>query len=533
MSKKIDSINQTTKVIALCKKVFSQFDEIWLIGHKGDHHQNLIEFGIIKENAISVAHVYSTLGIKAKYIITPPENGDDSMKSLVTELNPLIEKYVQLVIKKQRKVCVLMPFPNLHFEELIKKNNAESNFIMTAPVPDYTHYLKIENKLNVEKIVRSALSTFNNNEYLDNLLIPSIGVYKSDLNFSFFKKYFKLVPNQGIYVQKGISGGGDATNLVKSQKEMNQVMKNKIWKNIPKNEKIKISPEVKNIYYHTSGSVCVIPRDDKNCIVILDPLGHKPTGIKELQGKDTTGVGNDWSTIWSEEIQQQYKLSAIAIGKELYRLFGFTGIFGPDYIIEKTEDNKFVLRLTELNPRCLGTTPYHTINALIANRIPTELVYYILKLDSDGLYTNKLLSLIGNIDNYNNISLYTKGCFYIKICSPTNSKKIQNDMNGFFIFTGQKIIGPFKNLNYFDIFSKNINYQKILQYFDIVDKYNDDWIMIYVKAPNKSDILKASLVTIGYIIGYSNNAIFSTDRPTVTRYGKKLYDLVITKMYNP
>jgi hypothetical protein len=73
----------------------------------------------------------------------------------------------------------------------------------------------------------------------------------------------------------------------------------------------------------------------------------------------------------------------------------------------------------------------------------------------------------------------------------------------------------------------------MLKDFDIMNKYNDDWIMIYVKAPNKSDILKASLVTIGYIIGYSNNAIFFTDRPTVTGYGKKLYDLVITKMYNP
>jgi hypothetical protein len=145
------------------------------------------------------------------------------------------------------------------------------------------------------------------------------------------------------------------------------------------------------------------------------------------------------------------------------------------------------------------------------------LIHYILKLDVKEEFTKEVIKIIGKPTEYNQQSVSSKGCFYIKISAPTTTNKIKRDINGDYIFTGKKLIGPDRSLNYFSLI-KNSNISK-------------ESIVVKIKAPHLNEIVTGNTAPSGYIIGKSNNSIFSLEKNEVTNYGKQLYDIAVKMLY--
>jgi len=488
--------------VKLCKELFSKFDEIWLIGHKGDLHFPLVEMGVLddKDKSIKLAHVQSSLGLEAVNMIIPPKSSFTSMESTISQLSPRVIDFVKKVKLKKLKVCVLMPFPNLKFCKII--NKLGNNFTITPPARTYKEYLTIENKITMSKLI-DELAIENPN--LRSIVIPWVNINQLGREFSKYKKYFDLTENQGIYFQKDISAGGSGTKLIKCQADINRLFKDKLWNRLANQSRIKVSVEILNAY-PANGSACIIPKENGTCVVLVDPLSHKPIGPNK------SSIGNDWSIPWPRCVQSQYLLSAKLIGEELYKKFGYAGIFGPDYIVEMNKNGEFKLKLTEINPRWQGTTPYQTVNALMARRIPLELIHYVIKLDENGESIGKLLQLINNPDLYNQISVGSRGCYYIKLMSPRENKIIQREINGCYFYRKNTLKGPL---------SHNYSY--------LCNSLKSTWVNI--KAPRKNEIVGPSITAVGYVWGCSSRAVFSAKTPNFTSYGRKLYQLSSRMLY--
>lgn len=532
---KINKSPATCAVIDLCRTAFEQFDEIWLIGHKGDHHNNLIELGVLNDQklTISVAHVHSSLGIRAQYLIEPPEGSSLSVEEAHTKLSPVVTKHIKRILSKGKKVCILAPFSNAGLDKAIHGCKADKNITITSPTKDCKDFFKIGNKLEFSRLIETAL--FDKkfvNKKLRSVLIPWVNMSQTDMTFSALKKYFNLTYNKGVYIQKDLSASGGGTKLVKSQQELDLLFQDRSWLDLARKGRLKASVEIPNAY-SANGSACIVPTGDGNCIVLVDPLSHKPTGLEELQGKKHSGVGNDWSIIWPDEVQTQYIKSATFIGKMLYDKYGYTGIFGPDYVVEKTKNGKDKLRITEINPRWQGTTPYQTFNALMAKRIPLELIHYVIKLDHNGTLLGELLPLIGNPSTYNQLSVSTNGCFYIKIGSPKKTKLIKKSMNGHYLYTGSQLLGPYENIGDFDLIKESTSNTTLERDKKALQKQGKKPLIVGIRAPGKNETVGGvSLTPIGYIVGKSKEPIFLPDQPGVTDYGKRLYQLVVTAMFN-
>jgi hypothetical protein len=266
--------------------------------------------------------------------------------------------------------------------------------------------------------------------------------------------------------------------------------------------------------------------------VLIDALSHKPVGLKELNGKVSAGIGNDWWSLWPIHIQEQYIASATLIGEELYKQFGYTGIFGPDYLIETLDNGTLNLRLTEINPRWQGTTPYQTANAIINKRIPLEIMHYIVKHDKSGLATRELLTLTDNPKVYNQQSVNSHGCFYIKLGSPEAQKTVRADLNGQYLYTGSQLIGPYENTSSFDALLNNTDDEVLVKDLAMIKKRGDHATLVTIRAPRLGEQVGGGLSPIGYVAGYSDRPIFSPHRPGVTQYGKELYDIITDSLYS-
>ena len=532
---KTDLSPETQVVVNLCKKAFEKFDEIWLIGHKGDHHQTLVDLGVLSDQktTISLAHVHSSLGIKAQYLIKPPKGSSSSVEAAHTKLNPAITRHIRRIVLKNKKICILAPFSNAKLDQIIRSNKANENVVVTSPTKDCNDFFAIGNKIEFSHLIEKVL--FNKkslNNKLRSIFIPWVNISEITMTFSALKKYFHLSRNQGVYIQKDLSASGNGTKLIKSQQELDLLFQNRAWFEMASKGRLKATAEILNAY-SANGSACIVPTGSGDCIVLVDPLSHKPTGLKEVQGKQHSGVGNDWSLIWPDDIQEQYIKSAIFLGKLLFKKYGYTGSFGPDYVVEKTKNGGSNLRVTEINPRWQGTTPYQTYNALITKRIPLELIHYVIKLDYDGIMLRKLLPLIGNPKVYNQLSVSRSGCFYIKIGSPKKTRRVKKSMNDYYVYTGNKLLGPCKDIGFFDFINNEISTQTLGREKQNLQKNSQESLIVKIKAPYANEMVGGkSLTPIGYIAGYSKKSVFLSDHPGVTKYGEKLYKLVAGMIYN-
>lgn len=419
----------------------------------------------------------------------------------------------------------------MEIDRLISIYSKNNNFTITAPTKSCEEFFTIGNKIKFSKVLDKHTVNASTPPPMEvkNAIIPWATLNSSDTNYLRLKQKLANNSMQGIFLQIDISASGNGTRLVQSQSDLDGVFNDRQWNTLISTGHIKASCQILNAY-SANGSACIVPIDAINCMVLVDPLSHKSTGLEEMRGKAHSGVGNDWTLTWPEEIQQQYITITSYIGKLLYQEYGYTGIFGPDFIVESNKNTQ-TLKLTEINPRWQGTTPLQTLNAINDGRVPLELIHYIIKLDSKGVFKNKLMALIADSNAFNKRSAASTGCFYIKIGNPLETKEIKKDLNGFHIYNGKRIVESSINENLLELYKDNNNSSITRAYFREKAKASDT-LLLNIKAPRKGELVGGGgLTPIGYIIGISSTPIFTEDSEGISNFGNELYSHVIEQLF--
>lgn len=117
-----------------------------------------------------------------------------------------------------------------------------------------------------------------------NAIIPWATLNSSDTNYLRLKQKLANNSMQGIFLQIDISASGNGTRLVQSQSDLDGVFNDRQWNTLISTGHIKASCQILNAY-SANGSACIIPIDAINCMVLVDPLSHKSTGLEEMRGK--------------------------------------------------------------------------------------------------------------------------------------------------------------------------------------------------------------------------------------------------------
>jgi len=483
--------NNINKLKDILVSIFNSFDEFWLVSYKSDHLDGLKTLGVFPYN-LSLAHTCLDFDIEAVIKIRPPHGSFATYNGLLYDtLNKNIFKHIAQANKDKKRVCIFTQIPCLPLVRYVESMNTQ--FITVTSSENSKIYLEIENKINLNKII-------GDNDAVQKYIIPSVNF--TQLPKTYQDCTYKLKKaNNGICVQMCISGSGDGTKFIKNQNELDILLRNKEWASTFHNKKVKISTFISNAYT-ANGSACIVPIDKETCSVYIDPLS------KKIVNEVNSGCGNDWTCIWDESVRRQYMQSIVHIGQRIYKLFGYTGIFGVDYIVSTDlNSNEKHLYITEINPRWQGTTLYQTYNAILADRVPLELLHHIVKL-GDSKIKNKLTSLVGAQNIYNEYSISQSGCFYLKLNSTV--KKTKQCVQGTYRvdFNKQKLIYIQKSKN-----NDKSTFDKKMQHG-----------LINIKFPNKSANEKG-VGPSGVVYGKSDTPVFSNDNPVRTDYCQKILEL--------
>ncbi|MCX6717388.1 MAG: hypothetical protein NTU76_01790 [Candidatus Taylorbacteria bacterium] len=480
--------NKIKVAIHLAQQTFSQFDEIWLIGLRSNHIDNLKNLGILEKfsNKLTLLYTYLDFGDLAQYRITPLPKGNSSYKKVLFALNPEVCLHLRRIVNEKKRVCIFTPLPNGTLNEYIKKEGACKFTKITSSIDNIDIFLFVESKLNLNMILQTENKEIN--RYIIPSIIPNkdIGEYK----YLFDTKNFG---ESGLCIQKAIS----------AKSELDRLKLSDGWKDSFKKKEIKISQYVPNTY-PANGSGCIVPVSNKMCRVYIDNLS------KKILDEKNSSFGNDWSRPWEPNILKQYVSSMMYVGRKLYEKFKYTGLFGVDYIVIGNKSKYSYLLITEINPRWQGTTIYQTINALKSNRVPLEIVHYIIKLNQTKKVLSKICKLMGSEESYNKQSVAKDGIFYLKLKSPKNNFGI--NIQGEYLFTGKELIES--NLEKSNKGCKKKNFQ--INRLDIVN----------IKYPPKKTDLNKGIGPVGIVFGNSSKPVFSSKKPAFTHFGKKLYELV-------
>ena len=303
---------------------------------------------------------------------------------------------------------------------------------------------------------------------------------------------------RSLFLQQNFSAGGAGASVVNSARGFEKA----IYQG--SDYEMKASEYIEHAY-SANGSALIMPTA-YGCKVYTDRLSHKLMEANTLRTGGFCGVGNDWTIEWSTDINMQYRRVATVVGNVLYRVYGYTGIVGLDFLVCGREYNK--LKITEINPRIQGTTPYQTYNSIFSDSVPLLLAYFIVKLGSNE-DKSTLLDMLETSSSCDNGS----GLFYLKILS--SSKQIKQDMNGVWQFSN--------NIGELRYYGKEVNLLNLYMYGDNKD-------LITIRGSSKKEYMNNSPVAAAYIIGRGRN-VFSKVRPAMTDFGANLYSTIRGKIY--
>lgn len=511
---------QLGAAIEILWQEFARFHEKWIVGHKGDQVANLQSIGVLGPNEIDVVHVHSSLGVSAKRSYDPP--ADQTYEDLVTACDEGMREEIMRVVAHGKRVCVFMPFSNEAFQKMITEAGAEPNFRLTSPVENAEQFLLVENKIRFAEMMDEIIG----HDMPENIIKWCIATTND--TYDSLREKVGAKGDQRIYLQKDLSAGGDGTKCIASQEELEELLNDPSWLQYLVEERVKVTAEVMG-NYPANGTACIVPNSDGSCKIFVDPPSKKPVGLAELGGKVGSGNGNDWGTPWPSEVQAQYLAIVTRIGEYLYQRYGYTGIFGPDCMVA-VEDGKYIIRVNEVNVRWQGTTPYQTGNALTNNRLPLEVIHYLVKL-SNGDHTKREIvnEVVGDPNRYNTCAMNETGGFYIKIFPPKELHTVTCDMNGAFIYcqdTGEFIRIDDPSISPLDVYSRNItaNIAGLLREYEQNGRRPK---LVWVKAPNVGTTIGGGALTpMGYIIGSNDpgqEGVFTDGKPGITDLGKALY----------
>ncbi len=537
-SQTINHVRTLEQVSASLKEGFAAFQEVWIVGHKGDHANTLQALGILKKD-LDLIHVHSTLGVSARHTITPPPGSSDTYDGFLKELNEAdMRPHIRRIIAEQKKVVILMPFPNSALSRIVEEEQAGDWITLATTMSNVDTYFHIDDKIRFASMMDDVLGK----DYPENIIPWTVASVSS---LREHQTRLRIEPDRAIYFQKTFSGGGDGTVKISSEEQFQVLLQQKGWREAVIQGQVKAGAAVlgKRLEngellppYPANGSACIVPTADGKCRVYIDPPSHKPVGLAHLGSKPAGGVGNDWSQPFDREIQEQYKRIVTRLGEYLFYRFGYTGMFGPDCLVGVTPDNTPVLHVNELNPRWQGTTPYQTLNSLRNQRLPLELMHYLVKLrasNRDDLANVE--KLLPDVTDYNQEAVNSSGGFYIKVgTKPDKSGKkrtVQRDMNGIWFWTGSALkradeLGTSlpDGLNVVQVYLRQDTHGNPLTLPSGAET------VVWVKAPRKGETVGGELAPIGYIVG-SNINVFDAHKPDVTPTGQRLYDAVMQLLF--
>ena len=487
------------------KAGFAGIDEQWVIAHRGNHASNLRRHGITDRIPLTVMHAHSSMGVQAVRSYPVPKDSGGSYESLLTQINPGIEGEVRRVVNDGKKVALMMPFPNAGLDEVMANvPGSERHFVNTGTVERFEHFSEIEDKVRFAAMLDEVLER----EGMAQNKIPST-TYRPGQRY---EDLCAMLGGEVLYFQRALSAGGDGTVKVESAEEMSQLFEDADWRN---STSLKVS---KGIFpnYPSNGTGCIVPTPDGNdCVVYLDPLSHKPVGLPELGAKPGSGVGNDWTVPFDERYQRQYARMAEAVGREMYRRYGYTGLFGPDGLIDMSSGT---YHMTEVNPRWQGTTPFQTGNAFINGRVPLEYIHYLTKLAGhDPKKLDEIFGLTGDPNTYNAKSLTEEGGYYIKVGSPKVKKVVRKDMNGAFAYAQGDGFSALPGISQDDVYTGKHGYAGRGK-------------VVYISAPKPGEMVGGELSPIGYIVG-SGQQVFDAHEPKILPEAYAMYNAAFEKMF--
>lgn len=477
------------RTISLIRGIFSNFDEIWLVGPKNDYCDSLVDVCVIEESDISVVHTHSSSGEKFSnahhFFLDQDMTG--GLFDAFDILNRGIEEEVRRVGGCEKRVALLMPHPNRAFSNIVSSLGLDKFFYSTAPVASPDLYEFFEDKSNLYRFISQ--------EYL----IRSTQVESLD-TFASIRQRLDTADN-AIIIQQCFSAGGGGTVRVSNQQDLDTAMLGARMAGGDRSFSMKASIEIGDAY-PANGSACIVPVNETDCEVYVDPLSHKVVETDPLSSHRYGSLGNDWTNVWSETINREYIRIATQVGKRMYRRWGYSGLIGLDFLIKLHDGGRSArLYITEINPRWQGTTLYQTRNALLSGRIPLEFVNYVLKLSDDSRDLQSLRSMLGSVDDYNIASVRSPGGFYVKLYAPDTPRPIVEDINGWWLVGS----GGMRRLEGWD--------------FDY--RENGD-CLVFIKAPRKGVSTRLNLTAMCYVYSAGPKSIFQSCVPRQT----DLYDTI-------
>lgn len=491
----------------LLKQQFAGVDERWVIGHRGNQGANLVDEGILPDTPPTVLHAHASMGVEAERVYPVPEGSAGSYEGLLTKINPGLEDEIIRVVSSRTRVALFMPFPNAGFDALLAQHpEAWAHLVNTCTVIDFGVFQAIEDKVRFGHMLDDVL----HREGMDVNVIPH-SVYRPGQSFSEVCGLVGARTGDTVYFQRALSAGGDGTIRVGSQEEMDHVMRELGWADgSPVKVALGIHPN-----YPCNGTGCIVPTEDgSDCYVYLDPPSHKPVGLPELGAKQGSGVGNDWSVPLDDDCLDQYSRMVTAVGKEMFLRYGYTGLFGPDGIID-LERQRY--HMTEVNPRWQGTTPYQTANALMNGRIPLEWMHYLTKFaGNDPHKLADVRALGGDVEGYNKNALHERGGFYMKMGAPKDPRMVLQDMNGAFAYH-EGGLAPLPGLSQRDVYAGRHGFQ-------------GRGIVVHVTAPKPGEMVGGELAPIGYIAG-SGQQVFDSNKPAILPEALRMYNMFQEAMF--
>jgi len=487
------------------KRFFDEYERIWVFSPKGDHLANMQLLGLVKE--VDLIYAVSTLGGESTKLI---KSSMKSYREWLETYEESFERELENLKSQNGKTLIVSPFPNRKLVQFIK-NNPSLKITLITTAKDLDTFYSIEDKIKFSYSLEEILGK----SFKENIIPWKVLDIADD-----FKSFSDNEFSGSFFLQRSeASTGGDGTVLINNIDKYKYVITNNEWIAQIKSGSVKVSKEIK-MCYPSNGTGCIIPKTDGGCYVYVDPPSHKPVKLKEFNIIKYDSAGNDWSNKFSQEIDKQYINIVKLIGEYLFKKYGYTGIFGPDALIVNSQDKKPILFINEINPRWQGTTPYQTLNALKNNRIPLEIIHYLLRFyEINNFPFDEINKLIDDEQTYNSNAMNEIGGFYIKIkCSGENI--VTNDLNGCWGI----------NIDTFEI-KKHDNYNDFIAvYTQKLKSENPAIKFFFIKAPKKGEIVGDELVPVAYVFG-SEIDVFEKDRPASTRLGKVIFDFCKSQMF--
>lgn len=491
-------------IVDALRPIFNRYNEYRVVGHKGDHAHNLQNRGLVPK--IDLLHVDRTLGTEGRHL-SLPEGGWESYEWLLSSINSEMRGEVERIVKERKKVLILMPFPNLGLERIIEDVWATELITLSCSVP-WWQFMDIEDKIEFARMV-------------DQLELPNIiprKILSSSDTYEWLMAELYMQPWDVYYVQKKLSGWGDGTRIICTEQDFQQVMEDRKIDIVKWNIKITKGISCHNWIpaYPMNWSGCIISDGKWEVLIYADHPSHKPVGLPELGGKTGSWNGNDRTSPLPYHIVKQYISMAKTIGHFLHKEHNYKGLYWPDWL--RTLDKYYI---NEVNPRTQWTTPYQTLNALMNNRIPIELLHYIALFSETH---PELLHHLPDPDLYNaQVEQETWG-FYVKL-GVKEPFTIVNDISGPWIYNENiwELIRVPANLK--SLLTPEMVYMRRSGEADI-EEYLATHNVVWIKCPKKWTAITPWPTPFGYIMG-SWMSVFKTNTPTATEDAISLYDKII------